>query len=242
MMNGTYLRCELLRTVRNRRLFAFSLGMPLLLFGLIALPNRHETLGGIPFVTYYMVGMMSWGATTAVLAGGGRIAVERTLGWSRQLRTTPLRPGVYLAAKVASGYVMALTSIAVLAGVGVASGVELSAGQWTRMIALTLVGLVPFAALGIAYGHLLHLDSLGPVLGGTTAVFAILGGVWGPVADSGWLHQVGLALPSYWLVQSGRVAAAGQLWPARGWLVTAAWTVAMAVLASFAYRRDTRRA
>lgn len=240
-MNGTYLRCELLRTVRNRRLFAFSLGLPLLLFALIALPNRHESLGGIPFVTYYMVGMMSWGATTAVLAGGGRIAVERSLGWSRQLRTTPLRPAVYLAAKVASGYVMALASIAVLAGVGVASGVDLAAGQWIRMIALTLVGLVPFAALGITYGHLLHLDSLGPVMGGTTAVFAILGGVWGPVADSGWLHQVGLALPSYWLVQSGRVAAAGQLWPARGWVVMAAWTAAMALLASVAYRRDTRR-
>ena len=37
-----YTRYELLRTLRNRRFFFFSLGFPLVLYFLIAGPNRHE--------------------------------------------------------------------------------------------------------------------------------------------------------------------------------------------------------
>jgi ABC-2 type transport system permease protein len=49
-------------------------------------------------------------------------------------------------------------------------GVHLQAGNWVRMTGLILVGLAPFAALGILLGHLLTTDSVGPAIGGTTAV------------------------------------------------------------------------
>ena len=46
-MTVAYTRYELLRTFRNRRFFLFSLGFPLVLYFLIAGPNRHEDdLGG----------------------------------------------------------------------------------------------------------------------------------------------------------------------------------------------------
>ena len=38
----------------------------------------------------------------AVLAGGARIAVDRSAGWNRQLRLTPLAPRAYLATKMPS--------------------------------------------------------------------------------------------------------------------------------------------
>ena len=75
-----------LRTVRNLRFFCFSLVFPLMLFFLVAGPNRHETLDGIPFPLYYMSGMVAWGTMAAVIAGGARIAAERAIGWNRQLR------------------------------------------------------------------------------------------------------------------------------------------------------------
>ena len=37
-----YLRFELVRTFRSRRFFIFSLGFPLVLYFLIAVPNRNE--------------------------------------------------------------------------------------------------------------------------------------------------------------------------------------------------------
>jgi ABC-2 type transport system permease protein len=48
-------------------------------------------------------------------------------------------------------------------------------------------------------------------------------------------------LPSYWLVQAGHVALGGAGWTERGWIVVAAWTAEMLVLAARAYRRDTKR-
>ena len=49
------------------------------------------------------------------------------------------------------------------------------------MTGLILIGLLPFAALGIVFGHLLTPDSIGPAMGGATALLAILGGTWFPI-------------------------------------------------------------
>jgi ABC-2 type transport system permease protein len=111
------------------------------------------------------------------------------------------------------------------------------------MTALVLIGLVPFAALGILLGHVLTVDSMGPAIGGITALLALLGGAWGPIGgSSGVLHDVVQLIPSYWLVQAADSALSGGLWPLRGWVVMAVWTAVLAQLAAWAYRRDTARA
>lgn len=235
----TYFRSEWLRTIRNRRFFVFSLVIPLVLLLVIAGPNRNQTLGGLPFATYYMTGMAAWGSMSAVIAGGGRIAAERNVGWNRQLRVTPLRPSVYLTTKVITGYALACISIALLYLAGLALGVRMPAGRWAEMTGLVLVGLIPFAALGVALGHLLSADSMGPAMGGLTSLFGLVGGAWGPIADHGVMRAIGEALPSFWLVQSGRVGVGAGGWPPKAWLVVAAWTIVFARIAIWAHRRDT---
>lgn len=244
-MNPTYVRYELLRLVRNVRFSVFSLVFPLVLFLTIAGANRHQTLPVGPyrlsFPLYFMVSMAGYGAMIAAIAGGGRIATERSSGWNRQLRLTPLRPRTYLSVKVLTAYALAVVSIAVLYAAGVALGVSVPAGRWAEMTALLLLGIAPFVALGIVAGHLLSPDSLGPAIGGGTAFFAFLGGQWYPPPDSGVLHYVGEAVPSYWLTQASHVGIGGDAWGALGWTVVALWTAGAAALAGWAYRRDTRR-
>jgi ABC-2 type transport system permease protein len=109
------------------------------------------------------------------------------------------------------------------------------------MIWLILIGLIPFAALGVLLGHVLTVESVGPALGGITALFALLGGAWGPILQSGVMLNIVELLPSYWLVQAGHVAYTGQSWPLKAWIVIAGWTIALTVLAARAYRRDTQR-
>ena len=112
MSAATYTRYELVRTFRNRRFFIFSLVFPLVLYYLIAGPNRDETdIGntGISAPLYYMVGLAAYGAMTAMIASGARIAAERSLGWNRQLRITPLSTRAYFRAKVLTGYTMAVS-------------------------------------------------------------------------------------------------------------------------------------
>jgi ABC-2 type transport system permease protein len=237
----TYLRYELLRTVRNTRFFIFSLIFPLILFYVVAGANKRLTLGGIPFPTYYLAGMISWGTMAAVLAGGARIAAERSVGWNRQLRLTPLTPRTYFRAKVIAGYALAAVSIVLLCAAGVSLGVHLSPSRWATMIGLILLGLIPFAALGVWLGHALTVDSMGPALGGLTALFALLGGAWGPIGQSGFMLRLIELLPSYWLVQAGHVAYTGETWPAKAWIVIAVWAAVFTGLAARAYRRDTQR-
>jgi len=238
----TYARYEVLRTFRNRWFFLFSLAFPLLLFFLVAGPNRDASLDDLPFPLYYMAGMAAWGSMAAVVASGARIAVERQVGWHRQLRTTPLRPSAYLATKVLTGYLMAGVTIVALYLAGTVLGVRAPAGDWLAMTGLLLVGLLPFAALGVFLGHRLSADAMGPALGGTVTLFALLGGAWGPFASGGWMRQLSELLPSYWLVQAGHMATGAGTWPLRGWLVVAAWAVALGALAVRAFRGDTERA
>jgi ABC-2 type transport system permease protein len=109
------------------------------------------------------------------------------------------------------------------------------------MVALILVALIPFAGMGIAIGHLLTTESLGPALGGITSIFAFLGGSWFPITGSGFFVDLARALPSYWLVQAGHIGIGAAAWGAEGWLVVGIWSVAMVAAAAWAYRRDTRR-
>ena len=242
MRDLTYVRYEVLRTVRNRRFLVFSLVFPLILFFAIASAHRHVIIDGITFPLYYMTGMAAWGSMTAVISSGARIAQERQVGWTRQLRITPLKTSTYFAAKVLTGYMMALFSIVVLGLAGTLLGVRLGAVGWLTMLGLLLVGLIPFAVMGIMLGHLISVDSLGPAIGGITSLFALLGGVFGPLVTSGLLFTIVKGLPSYWLVQAGKSALeGGHVWTGEAWIVIAAWTLVMSRLGVRVYRRDTAR-
>ena len=120
-MTRDYLRFELMRTFRNRRFFFFSLGFPLVLYFLIAGPNRNETT----WAGLSAPRSTSWSGSprsetmNAMLSAGARIAGERAVGWNRQLRITPLTTRTYFRAKVVTGYAMSAITLAALYPPGV---------------------------------------------------------------------------------------------------------------------------
>jgi ABC-2 type transport system permease protein len=189
-----------------------------------------------------MVGLAAFGSMNAMLSTGARIAAERSNGWNRQLRITPLSTRTYFRAKLLTGYLVALASLLLLYVAGSTLGVRLPAHDWVRMTWLMLIGLIPFGAIGVLIGHLVSSDSIGPVMGGSTALFAFLGGTWFPIEGGGLLHSIAEDLPSYWLVQASHVSLGGSGWTAHAWIVIAGWTAVAAAFAARAYRRDTQRA
>jgi ABC-2 type transport system permease protein len=217
------------------------LGLPLVVFLAVAETNRHGTIEGAPVPLYFMGAMAAYGAMLAAIQPGARITLDRSKGWTRQVRITPLRTSTYFVSKVLAAYLVALTSVAALFGAGAAVGAHMADGRWLELAALLLVGLAPLVALGVALGHLLTPDSLTAAVGGTVALLAMLGGAFGPVFTNGTMLSMVKLLPSYWLVQASRLTVRGGGWPAEAWLVIAAWTAAMTVVAVAAYRRDTAR-
>jgi ABC-2 type transport system permease protein len=235
-----YTRYELLRTFRNRRFLILSLGFPVVLYFAVAGSNRHVHVEGLSFPLYYMVGMASFGTMGAMLSSGARISAERAVGWNRQLRISPLSTRAYFRAKVLTAYLTALLTLVVLFICGASLGVHLAAGDWLKMTILMLIALIPFAALGITIGHLLTPDSIGPAMGGGVSLLALFGGAWFPLGH-GSLQEIAQYIPSYWLVQASHIAVGGHPWGTKAWVVLAAWTLVLTVLARRAYRNDTRR-
>ena len=204
MTSATHFRYEIVRTFRNRVFYAVTLALPLVLFYSVASGQRSATQDGISFPLYFMTAMAVYGAMFAADSAGARIARDRSRGWTRQMRITPLRARTDIAAKVLTAYLIALPSVVLVFLAGASLGVRLNASQWLEIGGLLLVGLTPFVALGIVLGYLVSTDALTPVIGGVVVLFALVGGVYGfQLAHSGPLFDVMKAIPSYWLVQAG---------------------------------------
>lgn len=242
MTHSTYLRYEVLRNFRNVRLVFFTLAFPLVLYFAITSANRHAVFDGISFPLYFMVAMATLGTMAAAVSSAGVIAAERSSGWTRQMRITPLTTGAYFGAKVVNTYLRALLTVLLMCLAGTAFGVRLSATQWLTVVGLLLVGLIPFTVLGVLLGHVISPDASAPAVGVIVTLFALLGGVYGfQIATSGAMFDVIKALPSYWLVQAGKTALGDGHWPTEAWVVLAAWTALFAAGAVTVYRRDTSR-
>ena len=148
----------------------------------------------------------------------------------------------YFRTKVLTAYIMAAVSIGLLYVAGLLYGVRIgSIGRWAEMTLLLLVGVLPFIGMGIAVGHLLTIDSMGPAVGGGSAFFGFLGGQWYPLPEHGVLHTIGEGVPSFWLTQASHIGVGAPAWGVKGWIIVATWSVAMGLAAGWAYRRDTKK-
>ena len=66
-------------------------------------------------------------------------------------------------------------------------------------------------------------------VGRVVSLLALVSGTWFPA--TGFLHTIGQWIPSYWLVQAGRISLHGHGWGTQGWAVVLGWTVVLGVLA-----------
>ena len=96
----TMLSIELRRMLRNRRTVIFALVFPAAMFFVFGSGNQGDERVGVGNVSaYVMVSMALYGGALIAASTGAGVAVERALGWSRQLRLTPLSPAVYIMVK-----------------------------------------------------------------------------------------------------------------------------------------------
>jgi ABC-2 type transport system permease protein len=242
-MSITYLRLEILRLLRNRRVIVFTMITPavlLLIFGGI---NKSQSINGVSGASYVMVGMALFGAMSAAITTGGTIAVERGLGWNRQLRLTPLRPGGYALGKLLLSLLVALPPLLVAYLVGaVALGVRLSAGVWAQVLAGSWLSALPFAALGLVIGYLAKPDSVQPISGLIYMLLAAFGGLWVPVEIMPRLMRtIASYTPAYWAGQVARGPLFHGELSLRAVGVLLAWAVGLAVIGLRLFRADTAR-
>ncbi|GDY31393.1 ABC transporter permease [Gandjariella thermophila] len=243
-MNIKYLALETRRVIRAPRFLIFTVGFPVVFYLLFS--NLYGNQGGAAEQAatraWIMAGMAAFGALTAAVSTGTRIATERGAGWQRQLRLTPLSGGAYLVTKALVGMLVSVGPLLLVCAVGAATGVRLDAAAWAQLVIGTWLGLLPFAVLGVLIGQLSTPDSVQPIGSATFMLLSIGGGLWfPPELMPTWLNRLAHVLPSFWYGGIGRDAVGHQGVTMQTVLVLGVWTVGLALVAARRYRADTAR-
>ncbi|MFC8227150.1 ABC transporter permease [Streptomyces sp. NPDC057287] len=235
-----YILLEIRRTLRDTAFLVFGTGMPVLMYLLFT------NLGGAgasgDWRAASMVGMAAYGALVSSMSIGTGIASDKSLGWLKQLRITPLGPGRAVTGRAVSGSVTVLpTVLAVLLAGATVNGVRMAAWQWIVLVLLLWVGALPFTLLGIGNGYRLTPQATGVVNVACLMGFAIIGGLWFPLeAFPGWLRSVGEFTPAYGFAELGRSVAAEHTPGAGAVAVLVGWLLLFGGYAVISYRRSAR--
>ena len=246
-MNATYTRYEMLRLVRNKRSFIFSLIFPLALFLVIGGSNKdaRSTAARDDQLHHLLHGQHGQlrGDDRGDLAAGRASPPNASVGWTRQLRITPLPVRTYFRTKVLTAYVMAFVSIALLYVAGLAYGVRLdSIGRWVGMTGAAAGRHAavrrPRDRRRSPADH--RLD--GPGARRRHGVLRLPRRAVVPAPRPRRAARHRRVLPSYWLTQASHFGVGAPAWGVKGWTVVGVWSVAMTPFAAWAYRRDTDRA
>ncbi len=243
--NLTLLRLEIRRMLRNRRTLLFTMVTPVVLFLIFGLNREYASAadGRGNVAAAIMVSMALYGAVLATTAGGAMVSVERALGWSRQLRITPLRPVAYVAIKMATAMVLGAGSVAALYVVGALTNkASMPAGLWVVTGLCVWVGSLLFAAFGLFMGYLLPTENVMQILSFALLIFSFGGGLFIPLSQFPHaLQTLAEYTPLYGLNGLVHAPLRGQgVQP--GWVLnTLAWLVIFAGGAVWRFRQDTAR-
>jgi ABC-2 type transport system permease protein len=240
--NLTVLRIELSRMLRNRRTIVFTFVFPAALFLAIGSgAGWQEKAGNGNVAAYLMVSMALYGAALTAAAGGAMVATERALGWSRQLRLTPLNPAVYISMKGLIALCLGAVAITVVNVVGVVQGrPAMAAHLWVECALLTLVCTMVFAALGVFVGYVVPGENAMQILGPGLALLSFLGNVFLPITEGTVLWHVASWTPMFGVAEISRAPLTGEL-PWYAVLNALVWLGLFVAGAAWRMSKDTAR-
>ncbi|PWJ54054.1 ABC-2 type transport system permease protein [Quadrisphaera granulorum] len=237
LVNPTYLRLELRRLLRNRRTLIFSVLLPVV-FVLSFSGAQSDPQGK----AYVAINFAVYGAMVAAAVTGAAVSIDRSSGWSRQLRLTPLRPTSQVVTKVLTALVLAALPVVVVLGVGALMGGRLSAGEWLGAAAAAWLGAIPFAGLGLAVGYLVPAETAMQVIGAGMSLLAMVGGLFVPLSVFGTtMRHLAALTPAWGPSVLARYSFAHEASVGAGVTSIIVWGVLFAAAAAWLFRRDTAR-
>ena len=192
---------EFLRVLRTPAFAVPTLLFPpmfYLLFGLI-LNRGNADAAQYLFATYSVFGVMAPG----LFGFGVGVAIERERGWLALKRVAPMPPGAYLLAKMAMAMLFALIIYCVLALMAATlGGLHFAIGQWLLLALITVLGVLPFCALGLVIGSRVNASAAPAVVNFIYLPMAFLSGLWMPIKMlPTFLAQLAPLWPPYHLSQ-----------------------------------------
>ncbi|WP_282692057.1 ABC transporter permease [Streptomyces sp. CC208A] len=237
-----YVRLEVRRTLRDPAFVISTIGVPVMMYLLFT-----NLLGGSDDTAYRtasMIGMAAYGTLGAALSLGTGVAEDKSTGWLRQLRITPMTPRQVVTGRTLTGSVVVLPAIvSVLLAGALVNSVRLAAWQWAALALALWAGSLPFALLGLGNGYRLTAQTTGVVNLACNLGLAVVGGLWFPAAlFPDWMRTLSAYTPTFRFAQLGGALAGGHAPTAAALGVLALWTALFGGYAAVSYRRAARTA
>ena len=236
-------RMEFVRLLRTRSFSLSVIGFPLVFytfFGIIM--NHNATIAGMSVARYMLGGYAVFGLVGAALFGiGVGLAGDLAAGWLELKRASPMPPLAYLLAKCCTAMVFGAVIVSLLVALGIsAAHVHLTAREYAQLIAYTLVGALPFAAMGLLLALTVPANAAPGIANMIYLPMSFLSGLWVPIRLLPHaLQVVAPALPTYHLSQLMLsllgYAEAGHAM--RHWLALLGFTLLMLGCAQLAWHR-----
>lgn len=251
-------RRNLLRLYATESLLEFSklLRLPIYSISVLVFPAvfylifgpifGHETTQGIQVSRYMVAAFSASGVLSAALFGFGiGVATERAQGWMLLKRVSPMPALAYFVAKIVMALIFSAIGTVLITAVSLVMGFPgFSLGEWLRMFGLLMLGVMPFAAIGVATGYLFGPNSAPVVINLLYMPLSFLSGLWIPFEFLPTTVQgVAQWLPTYHYAQLAlsSVGAAPQGSPLTQLLILTGTTLVFLLVAVWAYRRDMGR-
>ena len=199
---------------RNRTRAFFSFGMPLmllLLFGALNSGGRIQELGNIPYVTFFLPGILAYGIIiTQFVNMAGGIAIQRDNGLLKRMRGTPLPGWAYVGRPPRLDGPRLGRHDRRHARRSAAScfDVHLRAEAVPAVVVTVLLGAATFAALGMAAVMLIPNAEAAPVVANVLILpLSFISGIWYPLTGAPeWLVDLAKFFPVERLANALHVA------------------------------------
>lgn len=195
---------EFLKLIRTKTFSLSIIGFPLMFYVLFGLSNRGNTIDSMDAAKYMLAGYCCFGMIGAALFGiGVGLASERSQGWLELKRSSPMPPLAYLTAKCITAQAFGLIIVCVLSAVGVGfGGVHLAGKEFGMMLEMTVVGTVPFAAMGLLIALLVPAAAAPGIVNLIYLPMSFMSGLWIPLKFlPKFLRPIAPSLPAYHLSQ-----------------------------------------
>ena len=243
--NLTLLALEVRRLLRNRRTLIFTIAMPVGFFLIFGSNPEYvdQSVGNGNVSAFVMISMALYGAVLATTSGGAMVSVERAVGWSRQLRLTPLSAIAYVITKMLTALVLGLGSVVAVYATGIITGKPaMSVQLWIVTGLAVWLGSLVFAAFGLFMGYLLPTENVMQLLSFALLLFSFAGGLFVPLDQMSELFQtIAVYTPLYGLNELVHAPLTGQAATVQDIVSVLGWLGMFTLGAVWRFRRDTTR-
>ncbi|MCD9095624.1 ABC transporter permease [Luteimonas fraxinea] len=233
-------RCELLRLLREPMYIIPTLLFPALfyvMFGLLLGGRGSGEAARYLLATYGVFGAMGAGLFGFAVT----LAIDRERGFFALRRALPAPPSAWLVSRLLIAMLFALVIVLELAALAVVfGGVSMTAGQWALLWTVTVLGALPFCAIGLLLGSIASANAAPAWVNLLFLPMAFLSGLWLPLSMLPGVFATLAPLWPAWHLAQVALGVTGQAGTAPLWLHLLVLTVVTVACCVLALRRLAR--